>query len=234
MPVHRLARATSAEIDELREMNPALAREVWADDLYLPAEYPLRVPKGKSAEFRAAYASLEERFKPSHQVGLHYRVRRGDTLGRIARRFGTSIGALQRVNNLASAHRIRVGQMLLIPPARGTGGGRSPTTTTATAIAGPRPTSHVVAKGETLWLIARRYGLTIEGLRAANRLADADRIYVGQRLDIPAAGQQVHVVRRGETLTRIAARYGTTVRAIKAANGLRGDLIRPAQVLIIP
>jgi membrane-bound lytic murein transglycosylase D len=230
--VRELARGTSAPLDALREMNPALAREVWTDDLFFPPGYPLRVPKGAAAEFRTAYAALAEDHRPPRQSGLHYRVATGDTLGKIATKFGTTVEALQRVNKLRSPHMIHPGQALLIPPGR-----RAParTTTTATVIAaGPRPAEHAVRKGETLSSIARQYGVSLDGLLAANRLTDADRIHVGQRLRVPAAEQRTHVVRRGETLSRIAELYGITVRAIKQANGLAADLIHPSQVLVIP
>lgn len=229
--LRELAKGTSAPFEALREMNPSLAREVWTDDLFFPAGYPLRVPKGADDEFRTAYAGLADAHKSGHQVGLHYRVGRGDTLGKIAAKFGTTVEALQRVNKLRSPHLIRPGQTLLIPPGRRTPG---VTTTTATAIAGPRPAQHVVRKGETLSSIALRYGVSLDGLLAANRLADADRIHVGQQLRVPAAEQRTHVVRRGETLSRIAELYGITVRAIKEANGLLADLIHPSQVLVIP
>lgn len=229
--LRELTKQTSASLAALQDLNPGLARELWTDDLFFPADYPLRVPKGASDEFRSAYAALADELKASRQTGLHYRVGPGDTLGRIAAKFGTSVEALQRVNKLRSPHLIHPGQTLLIPPGRRA---PVPTTTTATAITGPRPTRHVVRKGETLSSIARQYGVSLDSLLAANRLADADRIHVGQELRVPAAEQKTHVVRRGETLSRIAKLYGVTVRAIKEANGLLADLIHPSQVLLIP
>lgn len=234
VPIGELAKQASLSIDELRAMNPALVGEVWSDDLYLPAGHEIRVPQGASAGLSSAYEGLKAELKSAHQVGLYYRVRGGDTLARIARKYGTSIRSLQRVNNLRSANIIRVGQTLLIPPTRGSGRARTPTTTTGPAIAGPRPTSHVIRKGETLTQIARRYGVPIESLLAANRLSNADHLRVGQRLTLPTSGQRVHHVRKGETLGKIAERYGTTIQSIKRANRLRGDLIQPGQPLIIP
>jgi LysM repeat protein/Tol biopolymer transport system component len=100
-------------------------------------------------------------------------------------------------------------------------------------------TVHVVQWGETLSLIASRYGVTVEAILAANGLADPNFIYVGQRLIIPTPGGSSaggrHTVAAGETLTSIAFRYGTTVAALAAANGLsETDLIYVGQILSVP
>jgi len=104
---------------------------------------------------------------------------------------------------------------------------------------------HVVQRGENLFRIALRYGVTVDAIAEANGLASARRIYVGQRLIIPTgeghAGQppssssSVHVVQRGENLYRIALRYGTTFRALAAANGIVNvNHIYVGQRLVIP
>jgi LysM repeat protein len=100
-------------------------------------------------------------------------------------------------------------------------------------------TIHVVEWGETLELIAARYGVTVEAVMAANGLTDPDFVYVGQRLIIPASDRSgsggQHVVAPGETLTSIAIRYGTTLAALASANGLRDtDMIYVGQVLKVP
>ncbi len=104
---------------------------------------------------------------------------------------------------------------------------------------GTGETVHVVQWGETLSLIASRYGVTVEAIMAANDLTDPNFVTVGQRLIIPASGGGGqggrHVVAPGETLTSIAFRYGTTVGALAAANGLSNtDLIYVGQVLNVP
>ncbi len=225
--VRELAARAATPLDELQLRNPALVRDVWADNLYLPKGYSLRVPQGRQEAFRTAYGELPTAAVAAHQVGLRYRVRSGDTLGKIAARFGTSVAALQRANNLASPHLIRKGQKLLIPPGRGRSIARS-------AAVASTPAIHVVRRGESLSTIARRYGTTLAALLDANSFDNADRIHVGQRIQVSAAGGARHVVRSGETLSRIARRYGTTVEALRHANRIRGSLIRPSQVLVIP
>jgi LysM repeat protein len=112
----------------------------------------------------------------------------------------------------------------------------------AGALAAPEAwgeTVHVVQWGETLSLIASRYGVTVEAILAANDLHNPNFVYVGQRLTIPAPGHPGgggrHVVAPGETLTSIAFRYSTTVAALAAANGLSDtDFIYVGQVLDVP
>ncbi|MCP3957481.1 MAG: LysM peptidoglycan-binding domain-containing protein [bacterium] len=238
VPIRELAKGAGTELDNLKTMNPALSSSVWAGHVYLPASYALQVPAGRAVAFEASYAALSDRHKSPHQVGYYYRVRRGDTLGRIADKFGTSTSKLQRANKLSSPHRIRVGQRLLIPP--GSRGGGSAVSVVAQSNGGV----HVVRRGETLSGIADAYGTSTSALRAANGLRSANRIYVGQRISVAkstggsskSAGgdRKTHVVRSGETLHSIAQRYGTTVRAIQSANRIRDHIIQPAQVLIIP
>jgi LysM repeat protein len=102
---------------------------------------------------------------------------------------------------------------------------------------------HVVQRGENLFRIALRYGVTVDALAAANGLSNTGRIYAGQRLVIPTGGStgsppsssRVHVVQRGENLFRIALRYGTTVQALAAANGIvNSHRVYVGQRLAIP
>jgi len=118
------------------------------------------------------------------------------------------------------------------------------------ALAAPRQQSgtvHVVQAGDTLYSIARRYGVTVDAIAAANGIVNPSLIYVGQRLVIPTGGRlstgsattggtgTVHVVQSGETLTRIALRYGVSIWAIAQANNLANvNYIYAGQRLIIP
>ncbi len=106
---------------------------------------------------------------------------------------------------------------------------------------GPAPLlEHVVAPGETLFSIARRYGTTVEAIAHANSIPDPRQIYAGQRLLVPSALGPVdiwgtHVVRPGETLQGIARRYGVDWRALALANFLiNPSLLTAGQVLRIP
>ncbi len=96
---------------------------------------------------------------------------------------------------------------------------------------------HIVRRGETLYSIARRYGVDMWSIARTNGIANPNHIYAGQRLVIPAgwSGQTVHVVRRGETLLYIAARYGVNAWTIARANGVTNlNHIYVGQRLVIP
>ncbi|MBN1937524.1 MAG: LysM peptidoglycan-binding domain-containing protein [Anaerolineae bacterium] len=134
------------------------------------------------------------------------------------------------------------------------------TTTPGTPTATPIPTStptplppgqtviHVVRTGDTLYSIARQYGVTVEALAYLNKITNPSRIYVGQQLIVPRGSVQptptpatpaptatpapggtlpiVYVVQRGDTLYSIARRYGTTVQAIATLN----NIVNPARI----
>ncbi len=102
--------------------------------------------------------------------GNYYVVQRGDTLYSIARRYGVSVWELAAYNNISNIHYIYVGQVLLIPG-------------TKSALA--RGDYYVVKRGDTLYSIARRYGVSAWQLASYNNIRNPNRIYVGQVIHIP-------------------------------------------------
>ncbi len=230
--VQQLTYHAKVDLDSIMELNPAFSRQIWSGDLYLPKNYALRVPAQQKQAFDAAYARLDGQYTSAHQVGFHHMVRPGDTLGKIAGKYGSSIRAVQQANRLSSPNRIRVGQKLLIPPPKG-GKARNHRPAVAAASQAANGT-YVVRPGDTLSSIARRFGTTSTRLMADNGLSSPHRIAVGQRLRLASSGSTTHVVRRGETLASIAKRYGTSVRALQRANRIPNHIIRPRQVLRIP
>jgi len=108
--------------------------------------------------------------------GCYYVVRRGDTLFSIARRFGTTIGAIAQANGLSNPRYIRAGQRLIIP-------GAYPACAPPSAI--PGSTVYIVRPGDTLYSIARRYHTTVAAIARTNGIANPHYIWVGQRLVIP-------------------------------------------------
>jgi membrane-bound lytic murein transglycosylase D len=156
-----------------------------------------------------------------------HRVRRGETLSGIARRYGTSVGSIMAANRLRSANRIWPGQRLEIPVRGGVPSG------TYNAAEG----THTVRRGESLYSIARRYGTGVAELKRVNGLS-SNLIYPGQKLEIHSggtAGSGRYQVRRGDTLSRIADSHRVSLTALLRANGLSTrSTIYPGQVLVIP
>lgn len=100
----------------------------------------------------------------------------------------------------------------------------------------PDTIQYVVQPGDSLWLIARKYGTTVEAIQRQNHLT-GDLIRVGQVLTIPVSGAPSYIeytVKAGDTLWRIANQYNTTVQALMSLNGLTSDLLRIGQVLKVP
>jgi len=116
----------------------------------------------------------------------------------------------------------------------------------------PSFTEYTVVKGDSLWRISAKHNVSIAEIESANPGLRASSLPVGKKLRIPrkvdtpaASGTQTksatpavegttYTVKSGDSLSRIAANQGMTVVALKAANGLRGDIIRVGQKLVVP
>jgi len=106
---------------------------------------------------------------------------------------------------------------------------------------------YVVVKGDTLAKIAKKNGVTLKALKAANPSVEPAKLKVGQKLSIPASataalaastgasgGAGVYTVKSGDTLVKIAKAHGTTVKAIESENNLTTTKIKVGQKLKIP
>ena len=188
-----------------------------------------------------------------------YRVRRGDNMRSVARRLGVSPATIMKSNGLRS-QRLRVGQTLRVNVpivTRQTMTSR-PTTTRSTPDTPVASTKfYVVRKGDTLYSIANRYGITASALRNANNIS-GNNISVGQRLTINASGtptkrhvvleevpervqkqvskrplakKKTYKVRKGDTLFSIASSANMSVNQLKKLNGIRNNNLKVGQTL---
>jgi LysM repeat protein len=186
----------------------------------------------------------------------NYTVQQGDTLFRIALRYGTTVAAIQSANGLTSTL-IYWGKVLCIP----TGSGPAPTATTKPGTTpaptqGGVPATYTVQRGDTLFRIAVKYGTTVAALQQLNGIFGT-LIYTGQVLKIPGGSggstpaptappgatstpvppgniPATYTIRAGDTLSKIALQFKTTVLAIQQLNGISGSLIYVGQVIKIP
>lgn len=101
---------------------------------------------------------------------LIYTVKSGDTLWKLSQKYGVSVFSISRYNNLLSDY-LNVGDVLVLP----TAGGSS---------VGNKQKTYTVQKGDTLWLIAQKYGINVSDITKVNNLT-SDYLYVGQTLIIP-------------------------------------------------
>lgn len=102
-----------------------------------------------------------------------YKVRRGDTVGKIASRYGTTVAVIKQLNNLRNASRISVGQVLKVPVSSAS---KSSSVVSSTVV-------YVVRAGDTLWEIARSFSCSVHDIMRLNGLK-SHRIRVGDKLKI--------------------------------------------------
>ncbi len=164
----------------------------------------------------------------------NYTVKAGDTLTQIAKAHKVTTQQLVTLNHLTNPNLLKIGQIIKIPAA---------TTTPATPKSTPGALTYTIKKGDTLYSIAKKYGVTVQDIVTTNKLANANVIKIGQVIKIPgktsAAPTQPttvkYTVKAGDTVYSIAKKYGTTVQKIASANKLNAAyLIKVGQVLTIP
>lgn len=149
-----------------------------------------------------------------------HEVIQGDTLHSIAKFYRLDPDTLAQANHLSLNSSLEIGMLLLIPRI-------------------PEQVMYRIKRGDTLWSISRRYGVSLFTLMSVNGLNKQSKIYPGQKLVIPGfPGRSVgagvkYRVKKGDTLFNIAARFDTTVIRLKRANGLSGNIIRPGELLLI-
>lgn len=181
--------------DDLEKLNPHLKHNAVPHGA---GNYAIRVPfdvkpsliENRLAILDSASKVGKERleFLARNTIGstygrdkIVYRVRSGDVLGVIARRYGVRVSDIKKWNNLRS-NMIRVGQPLAIWINGDSGATTHSTVANSQSI--PASKVHVVQPGDTLWDISRRYeGLTIEKIKKLNNLTDG-RIKPGQKLKL--------------------------------------------------
>jgi len=168
-----VARAGGLDIRLLYALNPGYRR--WATDPHGP--HRVIVPLDNEQALRAALDRLPEEDRMQY---ARHDVRRGESLGRIASRYGVSVQAIRSANHLPG-NLIRAGDSLLVPVASGT---KPPAVVVARAGAsapdGRSSVVHTVEQGDTLWAIARRYNVYVHQLANWNGLNTRDVLKLGQ------------------------------------------------------
>ena len=173
-----LARVAGIKVKKLRSYNPELRQSATPTD----SPYLLKLPKGKKEQFLARWNSIPEaeRFAPQFIV---HRVRYGESLWTISKKYGASIHDIAAVNKLRNRHKIRVGNKLKVPMK-----GASLRTWGTKDNGGPAghyKVTYKVKRGDTLGQIAEDYKTNASKIRRWNRLKyGSSLIYPGQKLKI--------------------------------------------------
>lgn len=187
-----LAEKLKIETSEIVELNPIFLGET----IYPLGDYQLRLPANKAELF---YDVEEDLYKTTDSIAtdtvvskpavaqtqtpktstkpIKYKVKKGDTLTKIAQKHGTTVENLKRLNNL-SGDMIREGQLLTV---KNVGGDSTPAKVTPSV--SQEKTIHVIKKGETLSSIAQKYKVSVSDLKKWNNLK-SDKILEGGKLII--------------------------------------------------
>jgi membrane-bound lytic murein transglycosylase D len=215
VPYDTLRRLCGASDEVFQRLNPAYRPEVIEGKLYVPPGHVIRVPYGSARAFEVGYAKLgsHERFDSQRAMYLLHKVGRGDSLGKIARQYGVSQGAILKVNDLKSAHKLRVGSVLKIPPKTES-----------------RPGPITVAVGDA----TPQQTLQQKVIEAREEQRDNDAARTKGATPKKKPVFRTHKVRSGQTLSGIAAHYKVSVSDLRSANNLKDSSIRVGQKLKVP
>ncbi|MCK5406669.1 MAG: LysM peptidoglycan-binding domain-containing protein, partial [Candidatus Krumholzibacteria bacterium] len=241
-----IARSAETTVEVLRDLNPAFIQ--WATPPKMTVL--VKVPEGMGETATEAIAAVP----PEQRVTWRkHRIRQGETLSTIARKYDTSVSALKRLNGIKNAHRIRAGKYLIVPvPAGQTQvASREPSYENtrrnltrealekyAARYAAPANHKRVVYRvksGDTLGEIAELYHTRASRLRAWNNLSYRSYIYPGQNLVIfvPESFDQANASSAGAkpstddfTLRTYTVKKGDTMYSISRRFNVRmSDLL---------
>ncbi|RTZ72341.1 MAG: hypothetical protein DSY99_04060 [Candidatus Neomarinimicrobiota bacterium] len=164
-----LARSAGTSLKTMQYYNPELRQSATPQN----GPYTLRIPKGTANKFTANFNALPEvqRFAPQYIV---HKVRRGESLSTISKKYKVSIHDVAAVNKIRNRHKISIGQKLTIPIRGAYASHDGPP--------GHIKVVYTVRKGDTLGHIAEDYGTRAGKIRRWNNLAYGQYIYPGQKL----------------------------------------------------
>lgn len=207
--LYSIARIYHTTVEEIKKLNYLTSNQLYLGQV-------LRIPE--------VYTKPEEMYLPEYN---NYQVKKGDSLYSISKKFGVSIELLMQDNALANQVLV-VGQNLKI---------RKNNTSGILECYGDEyiPSNsfmeYVVVLGDTLYSIAKKYGVSVNDLMKNNNLTSTN-LTIGQVLKIPN-NNVIYVVKKGDTLYSISKKYGVSVEQLKSNNKLINNNLEIGQQLII-
>ncbi len=244
-----LARASELadiSIDELYQLNPAFNQ--WATDPHGP--HYLLIPVDKALQFKQGISQLADEQRVKWQ---RHKVKSGETLSHIARRYRTSVALIKQTNRISS-HSIRAGKYLLIPTARYDESLYSRSTKMRKKAIVNKPRSgerlqYRVKQGDSFWRIAQQHQVSVRQLAKWNAMAPGDLLKPNQLLNIWLADGALHpttqvsplnkhqtiryTVKNGDSLYLISKRFKVDISDLKHWNQLNKKYLKPGQKLKI-
>jgi membrane-bound lytic murein transglycosylase D len=225
------AKVVGVDAAQLKDLNPELRYGVLPPD-----SYELNLPPGAGETLLANIDEIPTS-TPPQRAFVYHRVRHGEALSMIAERYGTSVRSICVANNIRHRNFIRAGQKLKIPQK---GIRVYPVAAASESEPNRRPTRHVVKSGDSLWIIAKRYRVTVKEIQDANNLRGT-RLRIGQALNIPGdeslpddGTRRTYRVERGDSPYTISQRYRMPLQKLLRLNNLSPQsTIFPGQILYV-
>jgi len=216
----------------LYKLNPAFNR--WATDPKAP--HTLLIPKEKLNTVQHSLTQYPAKERMSWQ---HYKIKSGDSISAIARKFNTTTSTITSVNKLKSSS-IRAGKSLLIPFA--SKGSSYYSSSQQQRLAKRQNTSkkgrtrieHTVKRGESFWSIAKKYQISPNNIAYWNNMATRDTLREKQKLVLwlNKNKQKGENIRSGDSLSHIANKFNVAINDIQSWNNIsKHNLIKPGQNL---
>ena len=229
-----VAKNLDISFNSLRDLNPELRY-----DFTPQRPYVLRVPKGKGQLLLTKIDDIPK-WRPPVPAYVVHRVRRGESLSLIARRYGTSVRAIMVMNRLRSSRYIKAGWKLKIPTRGSYESVRRSSSRMSDAKHKGGYIEYTVRKGDSLWRIASRYGTTVQAIQGMNRLPKT-YLRSGQVLKIPAGASvtedmktSTYRVLKGDSPFSIAQKHQMNLSQFLRINDLTPrSTIFPGQVLFV-
>ncbi|MEW6774709.1 MAG: LysM peptidoglycan-binding domain-containing protein [Bdellovibrionota bacterium] len=225
-----VAKSVGRTYEEIRDLNPHLVR--W----FTPPEggdFEIRIPRGTSERFAQNFPDLL-RDAPRIQF-LTHQVRRGETLAQIAYMYETDSEGIRRLNHIGRT--LRAGQSLQVPVRPGTKPRKPPVVlarasrmlrnTDVAVPSGHKEVLHVVGRGDTLWDIAQRFGVTIGQVRHWNRLDRRSRILPGDVVSIMLpASRAASYAELNPVKVKSDTRVASAAKAVSSSSAVRHKVRR--------
>lgn len=229
-----VAKQIDVSYDVLEELNPALRHNSTPN-----RPYDINVPLGKEEILLAKMDEIPV-WRPPVPAYVVHRVRTGESLSVIARRYGTSVRAIMAQNGLRNSHYLKAGWKLKIPTGRRYASAEPLPASYPKKESASRPSLYVVQKGDSLWQIAHRFGTTTKEIQALNGLETVG-LQVGQVITIPEGSvehttipTQAYTVLQGDSPFTIAQQHRMSLTELLGLNNLTPrSTIFPGQVLLV-
>ena len=208
--LYAIAKLYGTSVDEIKKLNYLTSNSLIVGQV-------LRIPE--------VYTKPDDMVVPNY---ISYTVKKGDTLYSIAKKYGVSADTIIQDNNLKNSN-LSVGQILRIRSGEGEvlecfGEDYNDSISNYK--------TYIVQKGDSLYTISRRYGVSVDDIKRVNNLK-SNTLSIGQELLIPSNDLDYYTVQRGDSLYSIAKKFGISVDYLKRKNNLTSNTLSIGQRLLL-